>query len=116
MIELAGIKNCSTVKKTIEWLKSNEVEFEFRDLKKSPFSSDELKTLFEFCGSDRVVNRRGMKWRNLGLSGKELSEQELLEITLANQTMIKRPVVKRDESFIVGFNEDEFRSFLDIKE
>ena len=29
-----GIKNCNTVKKSLEWLNSNKIEFEFFDVKK----------------------------------------------------------------------------------
>ena len=34
MIYVYGIKNCNTVKKGLDWLNGNKIEFEFFDVKK----------------------------------------------------------------------------------
>jgi len=36
MIHIYGIPNCDTVKKSLDWLKKNKVEFTFHDFKKEP--------------------------------------------------------------------------------
>ena len=112
MIQVYGIKNCNKVRDTFSWLKSNDVEYEVIDLKKEPLSREELQSMVQQIGLDVLVNKRGMKWRQLGLKDKNLSDDELFDELLENQTMIKRPVLVRNESLLVGYDEDSFEAFV----
>jgi len=112
MLTIIGIKNCSTIKKTLQWLDEQGTEYAFRDVKKEPLSDEEIADYAAKVGLDTLVNRRGMKWRNLGLSGKDLSDEELLDLLSEHQTMIKRPLVSANGAAMVGFDEDAFESFI----
>lgn len=111
MIRVFGIPNCDKIRSTRKWLRENNIDHEFVDLKKEPFSEQDLIDLANKLGLDVLVNRRGMTWRNLGLSGKELSDDDLLEILLENQTMIKRPLIQNGEAVIIGYDEDSLADF-----
>ena len=112
MIQVYGIKNCNKVRDTFSWLEENDIEYEFIDLKKEPLKRDELQSLANQIGLDVLVNKRGMKWRQLGLKDKDLSDKELFNVLLENQTMIKRPVLVRDQAILVGYDEDSFEAFV----
>ncbi|MCG2588884.1 arsenate reductase family protein [Rhodohalobacter sulfatireducens] len=113
MIEVYGINNCDKIRKTKKWLSQNEIEFDFFDLKKEPLSREELEEFVYRVGLDTLVNKRGMTWRKLGLKDKDLSEDELFEQLLENQSMIKRPVLINGEGILVGYDEDAFETFVD---
>lgn len=112
MLHIAGIKNCNKIRDTKKWMEEHDVEFEFIDIKKDPLSRDELKELELKVGLDVLVNRRGRKWRDLGLADKDLTDEELFEQLLEHQTMIKRPVLLKDESVLVGYDEESFEAFI----
>ncbi|MDX1590662.1 MAG: arsenate reductase family protein [Balneolaceae bacterium] len=112
MIQVYGIKNCNKVRDTFSWLEENDIEYEFIDLKKEPLKRDELQSLANQIGLDVLINKRGMKWRQLGLKDKDLSDKELFDVLLENQTMIKRPVLVRDQAILVGYDEDSFEAFV----
>ncbi len=112
MLHVIGIKNCDTVKKARAWLVEKEVEYEFVDLKKEPLNIDELKELEFKVGLDVLVNRRGTTYRKLGLKEKNLTDEEMLNVLLENQSMIKRPVLVKDEAVLVGFDEQAFEGFV----
>lgn len=112
MLHIAGIRNCNKIRDTKKWMEEHDVEFEFIDIKKDPLSRDELKELEFKVGLDVLVNRRGRKWRDLGLANKELTDEELFEQLLEHQTMIKRPVLLKDESVLVGYDEESFEAFI----
>lgn len=112
MIQVYGIKNCDKVKKTFKWLKENDVEYHFYDLKKEPLTREELEEFVHRIGLEVLVNKRGMKWRQLGLKDKDVSEGELFDILLEHQVMIKRPVLIKDEAILVGYDEDAFELFV----
>ncbi|MBT0793552.1 ArsC family transcriptional regulator [Campylobacter lari] len=104
-----GIKNCNSVKKAIDYLNSKQIEFEFLDIKKL----DE-QTL-DFWLSKRsvleLVNTAGMSARKLGLNKEKLqnlNQDETKAMILQNPTLIKRPlIIKDDEVFIAK----EYESF-----
>src|SRR5690625_4680878 len=112
MIKVYGIKNCNKIRDTRKWLDEHEVEYEFVDLKKEPLTAPELADLVEKVGLDVLINRRGMKWRQLGLQKTDLDEQELFEKLLVQQVMIKRPVITRGDEVLVGYDEDSFDNFI----
>lgn len=109
MLKFYGIKNCNSVKNAIEFLKSKQIEIEFLDIKKL----DE-KTL-DFWLSKRsvleLVNTAGMSARKIGLNKEKLqslSQDEIKAMILQSPTLIKRPlIVKDDEVFIAK----EYESF-----
>lgn len=112
MIQVYGIKNCNKVRDTFAWLEARNVEYEFVDVKKEPLTRDELQSIADHIGLDVLVNRRGMKWKQLGLKDKELTDQELFDVLLENQTMIKRPVLIKEQAILVGYDEDSFEAFI----
>lgn len=116
MLHVIGIKNCDTIRKTRKWLESNEIEYEFIDLKKEPLTIDEIKELEFKVGLDVLVNKRGTTYRNLGLKDKDLSNEEMIEVLEQNQSMIKRPVLVLGEGVLVGFDEEGFKNFIGLEE
>jgi Spx/MgsR family transcriptional regulator len=112
MLKVYGIKNCNKVRDTFKWLENNDIEYEFINLKKEPLSEAKLDEFVHKVGLDVLINKRGMTWRNLGLKDKDLSEDELFDVLLENQTMIKRPVLEQDDAVLVGYDEDAFDTFV----
>jgi Spx/MgsR family transcriptional regulator len=112
MIQVYGIKNCNKIRDTLKWLESQEAEYHFYDLKKEPLTREELEEFVHRIGLDVLVNRKGMKYRQLGLNEKNLDDKELFEQLLKHQTMIKRPVIIKDEAILVGYDEEAFETFI----
>jgi Spx/MgsR family transcriptional regulator len=114
MLLVIGIKNCNTIQKTLKWLEEKNIEFIFRDVKKDPLSDGELHDIVRKLSLETVINKRGTKWRSLGVSDKNLSDQDLFNLLAENQTMIKRPVILLDESVLIGFDEEALSAFLEL--
>jgi arsenate reductase len=112
MIQVYGIKNCNKIRDTIHWLKEHEIEFTFYDLKNEPLTREELEEFVHRIGLDVLVNKRGMKWRDLGLKDQNLSDKELFDQLLEHQTMMKRPVLINEEAILVGYDEEAFEDFV----
>jgi len=113
MIQVYGIKNCDKIKATKKWLENSGIDYTFYDLKKEPLTREELREFVHRIGLDVLVNKRGTTWRNLKLKDKDLSDDEMFQILLDNQTMIKRPVLIKDEAILVGYDEEAFESFVE---
>ena len=113
MVQVYCIKNCDKIRKTLKWLKDNEIEHHLYDLKKEPLTREELDEFVHRIGLDVLVNKKGMKWRQLGLSKKDLTDDELFDQLLEHQVMIKRPVLVKDGAMIVGYDEEAFEAFVE---
>lgn len=112
MLHVIGIKNCNKIRDTRKWLEERNVDYEFVDVKKEPLSRDELKELVFKVGLDVLVNKRGTTYRNLGLKDKEVSDEEMIDLLMENQSMIKRPVLVKEHAVLVGYDEDAFEAFV----
>ncbi|WP_039664845.1 ArsC/Spx/MgsR family protein [Campylobacter subantarcticus] len=104
-----GIKNCNSVKKAMDYLNSKQIEFEFLDIKKL----DE-KTL-DFWLSKRsvleLVNTAGMSARKIGLSKEKLqnlNQGEIKAMILQSPTLIKRPLIIKDDKVFIAKEYENF--------
>lgn len=106
-----GITNCNTVKKALDWLKGNNVKFEFHDFKKLGISEEKLKEWDESAGFERFLNKQGLTWNQLDPQIKESvkTNADALKLLREKTSMIKRPVIEDNEFLFFGFDEEVYR-------
>ncbi len=103
-VTVYGIANCDSVKKVRVWLDSHNVTYTFHDYKKQGVPEAELKRWVAAKGWEVVLNRKGTTWRALDESVKAsvVNDASAIAVMLANASTIKRPVVTRGDSAVVG--------------
>ncbi|RZJ82337.1 MAG: arsenate reductase, partial [Flavobacterium sp.] len=62
-MKVYGIPNCNTVKKALDWLKENNIEFEFHDFKKKGITAEKLQEWFDVFGWEKVINKNGLTFK-----------------------------------------------------
>jgi arsenate reductase (glutaredoxin) len=103
-----GIKNCNTVKSALDWLKKNNVKFEFHDYKSKGITEAKLKDWCKQVGWESLVNKRGTTWRKLEEADqkKVTNEKNAIELMLEKTSVIKRPLIEKDGKVLaLGFDE-----------
>jgi arsenate reductase len=108
-----GIKNCNTVKSALDWLKKNNVEFEFHDYKAKGISESKLKDWSKQVGWESLLNKKGTTWRQLDASVQEkiTNETSALNLLKEKTSMIKRPLIEKNNKVLsLGFDESKFES------
>ena len=113
-VEVYGIKNCDTVKKSLKWLEANNITVDFHDFKKEALTNDLVNQWFTQIDIALLINKRGTTWRKLDDAQKELTEQaDLVQLIIDNPSIVKRPVVLFDKTWSVAFKADEWeKKFL----
>ncbi len=106
-----GIPNCNTVKKAQDWLKTNNISFEFHNFKKEGISAEKITEWIDTFGWEKVINKNGLTFKKL--SKEEQAEINSAEKAIAyliqNTSAIKRPIVEKDgKTILLGFNEDAY--------
>jgi Spx/MgsR family transcriptional regulator len=110
-----GIKNCNTVKSALDWLKKNNVDFEFHDYKSKGITDSKLKSWSKQVGWESLVNRRGTTWRQLDekIQAKITNEAAAISLMKDKTSVIKRPLIEKDGKIIaLGFDEDQYQKIF----
>jgi arsenate reductase len=96
------LSTCDTCKRIQKEL-SLPTEVELQDIKKNPITEEQLEMLYSQVGSyEGLINNRARKFKELGLSPKDVSEEKRKELLLQDYTFLKRPVLIWDDKFFVG--------------
>jgi len=104
-----GIKNCDTMKKARTWLESHGIEYDFHDYKVSGIEATKLVGWLKVVGWETLLNRAGTTFRKLPDRAKQnLDEAKAIKLMLEQPSMIKRPVLERGKTTLVGFSPDKY--------
>lgn len=109
MISVYGIKTCSTVKKALNWLAQHDIDAKLHDFRIDGVSAEFLQQAIDKFGWQPLVNKRSTTWRTLAQEVKDnLSQDNVLEVLLANPTLIKRPIILHPPIALLGFDEKAY--------
>lgn len=114
-IVVYGIKSCDTIKKTLTWLDKKKISYVFHDYKKEGITEGRLKTWTKQVGWESLVNKKGSTWRNLpeATQIKVTNEKAAIAVLKESTSMIKRPLLERDnEVLILGFDEEAYKKLF----
>lgn len=116
-MKIYGIKNCNTVKKALDWLKANNVDFTFHDFKKEGISLDKLQEWSSKVGYEKLLNKQGLTWKQLNAETKAsiTGENETLQLLHDKNSMIKRPVLEDGDFLLLGFDEQLYEKQFSAK-
>ena len=106
-VEVYWLPYCTTCQKAVAHLRAKGVEIRsFRDVKAAPLTPDELRGLAAKVGGvEALFSRRAMKYRQMGLHEREVSEDEMVKLMSEEYTFITRPVIVRGDRATAGFSQ-----------
>lgn len=106
--------NCSTCQKAKKFVERHGIkDFELRDIKENPLSPVEVVRLVEMLGgANELFSRRAVKYREMKLNERELSETEMIDLMISEYTFLKRPILVIGDQAIAGFFERFFQDFI----
>jgi arsenate reductase len=97
------------MKKARAWLDAHHVAYEFHDYKVSGIDRATLVKWADHVGWDVLLNRSGTTFRKLPETAKSgLTEARAIELMLEQPSMIKRPVLERGRTLLVGFSDERY--------
>ena len=113
-IEFYWSPDCTTCQKAKRRLDYHRLSItKLRDLREEPLSLEEVKNLAEKLGGvENLFSRRSVRFRELGLRDKELSENDMLDLMTTEYTFLKRPILVLNNKAIAGFFEKFFDEFV----
>jgi arsenate reductase len=94
------LANCDTCQRILKDINAAE-SCELQNIKVENITASELDAAAKKLGSyEALFSRKAMKYRQLGLHEKQLTEQDYRQLILEEYTFLKRPVMFiKDEVF-----------------
>lgn len=102
MKKIYHLGNCTTSQAIIKETAIDKKGFEMQDIKFEKITPAQLDEMKKMAGSyEALFSRRALKYKELGLKDKALTEKDYRNLILEEYTFLKRPVVMiRDKIFI----------------
>jgi arsenate reductase len=114
-VTVYGLPHCTTCQKAVAYLEGKGVEVErFHDVKTDRLSEEQVRDLAERVGGvEKLFSRRAMKYRQMGLHEREVSEDEMLRLMVEEYTFVTRPVIVSGDRATAGFSAKRIDALVD---
>jgi Spx/MgsR family transcriptional regulator len=116
-MKLYGIPNCSTVKKSRDWLAEHHIAVEFHDFKKHGLDEATVKNWLQQTEWGKLVNRSGLTWRGLSEERKLVIQNDASAsaLMLEKTSVIKRPLLEQDGKLLyIGFDAAAYSKIFNL--
>ena len=112
MIEVYGIPNCDSVKKARTLLNTQKIAYTFHDHKKQGVPETSLHEWVKVKGWETLLNRKGTTWRALddAIKASVVDADSAIAVMMTHPSTIKRPIVTKGNTLIVGLDETALRA------
>jgi arsenate reductase len=110
---LYGIPNCDTIKKARVWLDAHGIAYAFHDWRKDGVDVALITRWIDELGWEALLNRSGTTFRKLPDADRaDLDGSHALAIMIAHPAVIRRPVLERCGTLLVGFAPARYEAAL----
>lgn len=114
MIVLYSSPGCASCRKVRQWIKEHNLKFIEKNIFTSLLSEKEIKYLLMRTdnGAEDIISKRSKIMQESDIELDELSISELITFIQRHPSVLKRPIVMNQRSFLIGYDEEEIEAFL----
>jgi arsenate reductase len=103
MKKMYHLATCTTCSAIIKDSKIDKKGFELQDIKTQKITAAQLDEMKKMAGSyEALFSRRALKYKELGLKDKQLTEKDYRNYILEEYTFLKRPVTIVNNQIFIG--------------
>ena len=117
MIILYTSPGCASCRKAKQWLKDNDMKYIEKNIFTTLLKEDEIKYLLQRTenGTEDIISTRSKAFQELHRDLDDISIKELVDIIQKNPSILKRPIMINEKSFVVGYDDDEITALVPAK-
>ena len=110
-IQIFGTTKCFDTKKAQRYFKERNVKFQFINLKEKEMAKGELRSVAQAVGGIDALIDPDCKDQDAAALIKYISDSEKEEKLLANQQVLKTPIVRNGKQATVGYQPEVWKSW-----
>lgn len=105
---------CSTCRQAVQLLKESGKPFTAVNYYEKPFTKAQFRDLLKRAGLSvkDVLRTKEDIYKELGLAKKNLSDDELIDLTLKHPDLIQRPIVEKGDKAMLARPAEKIKKFL----
>lgn len=112
VIQVFGREDSSDTRAALRFFKERRLTIQFIDLRRKPIAAGELRRFVDRLGPEALADTTGRPWTDLGLGYLKLDPIELAERLLADQRLLRLPLVRVGNAVAAGRDEGAWRVLL----
>ena len=110
-IQIFGTKKCNDTKKAQRYYKERGIKFQFIDMNEKKISKGEFRSVCQAVGGLQVMINEECKDKDALALVKHITDEQKEEKLLANQQVIKTPIVRNGKLATVGYCPDVWKNW-----
>jgi arsenate reductase (glutaredoxin) len=109
-VQVFGRDDSKDTRAAVRFFRERRIDVHFVDLRKRPMAAGELRRFVEHLGARALADTAGKAWRDAGLGYLRMDDPELTERLLADQRLLRLPLVRGGNRFSAGRDEAAWRA------
>jgi arsenate reductase len=115
-VQIFGTKNSAATRAAERFFKERRIQVHFVDLKQKPMSPGEIKRFLDkFGGFDKLLDREGKEYAEAGLAYLRVNDSGLMERIEKEPKLLRLPLVRGNNQFAIGQDEEAWKAMLPAK-
>ena len=111
-VQIFGYADSRATQAAMRFFKERRVNVTFVDLRKRPIALGELRRFAERLGAAALLDTDGRQYKDLGLGYMRLGDDEITTRLLANNRLLRLPLVRLGESVTAGPADATWKAWL----
>jgi arsenate reductase-like glutaredoxin family protein len=111
-VQIFGLADSRPTQASLRFFKERGVNVAFVDLRKRPIALGELRRFAERLGAAALLDTDGRQYKDLGLGYMRLGDDEVTDRLLANNRLLRLPLVRFGESVTAGQADATWKAWL----
>ena len=114
-VQIFGTPDSQSTRAALRFFKERRIAVHEVDIRRKPMAAGELRRFVERLGARALADTESKAWRDAGLGYLSMSDADLADRLLANQHLLKIPLVRIDNHFAAGRDEAAWKSFVSAR-
>lgn len=110
--QVFGLEDSHATRAALRFFKERRIQVHFVDLRRKPIARGELRRFVERLGAPALADTEGRAWQDAGLGYLRMDGDELADRLLADQRLLRLPLVRIGNGFAAGRDEAAWKRLL----
>jgi arsenate reductase-like glutaredoxin family protein len=111
-VQVFGREDDRGTRAAIRFFRERRIQAQVIDLRRKPIAAGELRRFVERLGPRALADVDGRTWKDAGLGYLSMSDDDLVARLLADQRLLRLPLVRIGTGFAAGPDEAAWRRLL----
>jgi arsenate reductase-like glutaredoxin family protein len=111
-VQIFGLADSRPTQAAQRFFKERRINVVFVDLRRKPIAAGELRRFVERLGAAALLDTEGRQYKDLGLAYMRLDDDAIVARLLANNGLLRLPLVRFGNAFTAGPAEATWKAWL----